>query len=153
MLFRMGIVILGPEKNRLNCSDVTLVLQDFRVIARDVYTINLAQNVVESVLIKLVAHWHYACTCRLEILDMWHHNKGALQGVTFLWVHSIYIGILGLRGIWLSQDAIDRHISSYSTGMRCLQFYVSMMTGIVLGQFTSVDNMRATYKKLTIVCN
>jgi hypothetical protein len=46
MLLWVRIVILGPEQNILYCCDVTLILEDVRMITWDIDSIDLAENIV-----------------------------------------------------------------------------------------------------------
>ena len=51
MLFGVSIVVLGPEQHRSNGLHIALILEDVGVVTWNIDSIQLTQNVVETVLV------------------------------------------------------------------------------------------------------
>ena len=51
------------------------------------------------------------------------------------------VGVLRLISVGLGKDAVNGHIGSNSASMCRLQSYVSMVAGILIINFTAIDNV------------
>lgn len=156
MLGRIGVTLLHPLKNFSDRRQIALILQGNQGVSRYVNAIDLAQDLVELVLVVLIADRHYASPGGLQEFHVGERNEGAIEcrlKSAGIGVSAILIGVLRCVGERLAEDPIYGLVGLHAPLMAYLQSDVPLVTWVLIrvGVFAttySVSMVPATKKQL-----